>query len=185
MQLNLQDSTNIIERIPSIEDYTSNKMRKLIKRSAFIRYLFYNLKINNLKPRKKKEETFNANIEVNTLLSNIDKVKLATNYLVEKFKSENQNKRIIFLIDGPREDIYNETLDKSSVLFIENILREICSKNKVEFYSLTREFENTYQKNKKKFNADYDFHWNSYGHKVVGNFLFKNFNFPKDSTTKK
>ena len=174
MTLMIQDSLNISEQVPSIKDFKPERFLKLIKKSALGRYLIYNLRITSkFKLIKKSNKIYNANIDVKAVLEESEKIKWATRYLVNKLKYENPEKRILIVMDAPRTDIYNGTIDSSNVLFLEKILKESCQLADIEFISLTDVFKQNYQKHQKQFNATYDHHWNQYGHEVVANYLLE------------
>ena len=187
LTLNMSDSL-ISEKAPrpnySFQQY--NWKKRTLMKSALIRYLFMNLgakstilsTIENIKKPfiKNTEDTkkiFNANVEVNNLLLNIELIEKATGYIFKKIKKENTNKRIIFVMDAPRFNIYKNTLDNSNVLFLHRMMDSLCKKYNFEFLDLTQPMVKDYNLNHIKFESKYDGHWNEYGHKFVCEQVFK------------
>ena len=52
------------------------------------------------------------------------------------------------------------------------MVKSICEKNHVEYIDLTQEMNRDYLINNKKFNSEFDGHWNEYGHKFVSDVLY-------------
>jgi len=97
---------------------------------------------------------------------------IATNYVVKTIKEENSDKRIIFLMDSPRN--YNDTsLNDSQVLWMHDMLKMICKNNSVELLDLTEYMKLDFQKNNIRFNSEIDHHWNEYSHQFVASVLHK------------
>jgi hypothetical protein len=96
-----------------------------------------------------------------------DKIDIAINYIIETFKRENENKKIIFMIDAPRYDIYLNKLKGSDIYWMNLFLNKLCKKYDVGFIDLTKSFNDAYICNHRPFNEDYDYHWNEYGHEMA------------------
>ena len=124
--LTLNISNDLItEKLPqpnySFQQY--NWKKRTLMKSATFRYLFYNLKAKNTilkvvedveqfftdKPTI-KNKVYNANVEVNRIISNKDLIEKSTEYILGKIKDENLGKKVIFVIDGLRNDIYNNKI---------------------------------------------------------------------------
>lgn len=172
LTLNVNDSI-VTENKPkpnhSFSQY--NWKKRIIKKSALFRYLYVNLHLSrtiyNFRIRKNNQEKFNANVEVTKIEDNKSLIKKSVDYILGKLLDENPNKRIIFIFDAPRNDIYNNTLENSNILFLHDILEKYCLKYGFEYIDLTLPMENDYKKNQIKFNSDIDGHWNEYGHSFV------------------
>jgi hypothetical protein len=76
-------------------------------------------------------------------------------------------------MDALRKDIYNNTLNSSSVIWLNRKVKQICTRQKVEFLDLTDEFDQNYQQHHRKFNSEIDGHWNEYGHVVASKVISK------------
>lgn len=174
LQVSVGNNDSIFETEPrpnySFVQY--KPLKGIIYKSALFRYLYINLNAadirNSASAKKNKSNShFEANVESNKLMESKPLISLSTNYLVKTIKKENPEKRIIFIFDAPRESIYKNTANESSILWMHEMLKVICEKNKIEYIDLTPLMQQDYSKNKKKFNSDIDGHYNQYGHRFV------------------
>lgn len=162
--------------------YEPSTIRRILGRSAFARYLLINLKLDTnigdvLRRLVRKEPVgFNANIDPNRVAANRDLIERATSFLVQRIRDENIGKKIIFLMDAPREDIYAGTLDRSNVIWMHQILKNACERANTTFIDLTGAFAEKFAKDHVKLNSDYDSHWNEVGHKTAAEVLYTNLN---------
>lgn len=180
-QLSIKKDGTIVEKLPRI-NYSIAQYRplwqQLIYRSALFRYLYLNLKVSRRWRRfaaAGNKNDFEANVNIKQVRKSKDLIYKTTSYLVNTIKEENRNKRVIFIFDAPREAIYNNTLNKSDVTWMNEMMQKICSQNNIEFIDLTPLMLKDYQCNKKKFNSEIDQHWNEYGHEFVANVLYEYF----------
>lgn len=171
MSLEIEEGKPIQEIAP-VKD-PINKLA-FLKNSAFASYLLYNLKVRetfrDFLNSQKDRSTINANIYLDQLGN--EKVYQGMDYVVEQFKQDFPNTKVVFMMDAPREDIYKGKLSDSNVLFLEHRFKESCTKNGLAFIPLSPLFEADYQTNAKKFNSPYDGHWNPYAHDLIANHLF-------------
>jgi hypothetical protein len=167
LQLSLEEN-RITETIPR-----KQKLFQFLTYSAIFRYLYSNIHLSsiyfNLTQKTKK---YNANIITDSLLKKKEIFLKTTNYLVKKIKDENPDKRIIFLMDAPRNDIYENRLETSNLLWLHEIVFNVCAKNELELIDLTNPFHIDYLKHHKRFNSEIDGHWNEYGHEKVAEILY-------------
>ncbi len=169
MSLKIDEDQQIQEVSPTEE--SASKLG-FLKRSALLNYLLHNLKIRESFRdyfKSDNEQVANANIYVDQLDTN--KILLATDYVVKKFKEEFPNTRVIFMMDASRGDIYNGELSTSSVAFLEDFLKNICQKHGIEYIALSDLFQENYNQKEKRFNSQYDYHWNKYAHDLIANYL--------------
>ena len=145
--------------------------RFLRSHSALARYLIFNLKSRMLYRGlvdKDFRGFYKKNIEFDIPPAQQKKeIVLATRYLVERIKSENTGKIVIFVMDAPREKIYSQDLRGKQPLWLHDLMRDICRENHLYFLDLTEAFENDYAQSGLKFNTDLDEHLNEHGHEVV------------------
>ena len=103
---------------------------------------------------------------------NRDLVFAATDYLVRTIREENAGKRVIFVFDAPKWAIYSGELAGSGVLWMHEMMNEICASNNVEYIDLVPLMEADYAANGRKFNSEVDGHWDEYGHEFVAKVLY-------------
>lgn len=170
LRLKIDDSG--VKEISPRPDYSFsqfNMNRRLLKNSALIRYVFLNLNgryfMRNLFGMFGPPTIYSANIDINVLQETKERVKVATAYVLSHIKAENPGKRIIIVMDAPRDSIYGGS--ESSVEFLHNIMQELTAANDVEFIDLSESMRDTYTANHRQFNPPFDNHWNEYGHEFV------------------
>jgi lysophospholipase L1-like esterase len=181
LKVSINEAGTITETTPQ-PDYSTQQYRpfkRFIYKSAIVRYLYLNLHINGTLQRISNPhansplDTYEANINTADVKKNKELIIKVTNYLLSTIREENPDKRIIFMFDAPRANIYNNTLDRSNVLWMNEMMDTICAKHNIEYIDLTPLMQKDYQINNTKFNSDIDFHWNEYGHKLIANILYE------------
>ena len=94
-------------------------------------------------------------------------------YVLERIREENPERRIVLVMDAPRHDIYKGQLEGSSVLALNQIVREACDNSDLEMIDLTDPMKRDYDANGIWFNSRYDGHWDEYGHEFVARTLME------------
>jgi hypothetical protein len=157
--------------------YKPNIKHRILRKSAFVRYLWLNLYMAHtirMLVKKRSTDNFNANIDVKKVMVNREIIKNATFFLIKKIREENPDKELVFMIDAPRKDIYSGTIHNSGVLWLHDVLKDACAQNNCHFIDLTKPFSEKFNKDGIKFNSDYDGHWNEIGHKTAAQVLYDN-----------
>ncbi len=178
MQLSINKDKHISEISPRGDPKISFERfrwwKKLLYRSALFRYVSrQSIAVGNRAFLRFYPTNFEANVRVDKINEHRDSIYLAVNYIVEKIRTENKDKRIIFLLDGSRYAIYNDRLDYSKVLWMHEMMKQVCSVHNAEFYDLNPVMLADYKANKTMFNSETDGHWNEYGHSFVAEFLYE------------
>ena len=121
----------------------------------------------------KKAADFESNINTGEVLEMQEQIELAVDYTIGKIRQENPDKRIIFVMDAPRQTIYaGGSLNNSGAFWLYGLMSEVTNKHSVEFIDLSSLMEADYQQNQKPFNSEVDWHWNEYGHQFVAKTLY-------------
>ena len=184
MQVSIDENGSITETVPrpnhAFPQYTAWK--RVVYKSALFRYLDLNL---NIRQWRRKiagidDRQFEANVQPDEIKKNQDLIYKATEYLVKVIRSENRDRRVIFIFDAPKRSIYNNMLHESNILWLHGMMDEICSKNNVEYLDLIPLMEEDYRINRRMFNYELDGHWNEYGHEFVARVLYDYLNKPGD-----
>ena len=173
LQLNCEEGE--AKELP-IVPFHPNYKKRLVFKSAIMRYFHYNMPIPSFKGLfggHRKKDVFNANIDVSLALSMKESVRTATEYITATVRAENPDKELIFLMDGARTDIYRGTLEDSNVLWLHEILKEACEKSECTFIDLSEVFDRRYKADSVMFNTTVDLHWNDYGHRVVAEEVYE------------
>jgi hypothetical protein len=149
--------------------YVPSKFRRLVRKSAFARYLFLNLKVNNLfkSIRRRDRPAYDANVEMTEVTERAELIRKGAAYVLRGLRLESKGKRLILIVDAPRTDIYESRLDDSEVLFLNRMLAELCERSSLEFLDLTESMAADYAASGKRFDSKTDMHWNEYGHGFV------------------
>ena len=148
----------------------------LVVHSSLFRYLLFNCHLDERIAQWKsgfnhKKVKYNANINVDKVKQETGEIEIAIDYIIKTIKKENEPKKIIFMIDAPRMDIYQNKLKESNVHWMNVLLKKICQKYDVGFIDLTESFNDDYLHHHKPFNSDCDYHWNEYGHEMAAEAL--------------
>ena len=173
-KLDVGANNSVKETTPMPYKLTFDK--KLIKRSALMRYFYINLQLRYTLDelfKDKSTKNVNANVSVDPIYAQRDKINVAVNYMFNKFRTENPGKKIVLVMDGPRFDIYDNKLSTSNVLFLNQMVARSAAANHLDFIDLTNVFASDFKKNHKRFNSNFDSHWDEYGHKLVADTLYK------------
>jgi hypothetical protein len=167
------------EIIPFIQ----SEVIRTLMHSSVLRYIWANLKVQNLRPAKqilsylgiisKHEAQYNANIDVEMVKRTEGKIVKGVNYILTKMREENKGGKIIFLMDAPRKDIYQDTVKESDVFWLNKLMHKKCGENEFRFVDLTFPFYETYKTTKQRFESEYDYHWNETGHKEAARVLYE------------
>ncbi len=171
------ETDSSVTEIPA-QPYQVSGMRRMLKRSALVRYLLFNIKINetiaSFRSKSGNNETaqqFNANVNVNEVTRNQASIRKAVAYIGSALRKELQGKKIIFMIDGSRYDIYDHKLNECNVCYMNDMSMQAAQKYAMWGIDLNYLFEREYKKNKQVFNTPEDFHWNAYAHQLVADTL--------------
>jgi hypothetical protein len=144
----------------------------VLSKSALFRYIYFNLRGINIFYNI-LNMAFSRDLR-HDLLESKDKVmEQAINYLASAIRKENLGKRIIFVFDAQRQDIYRNSLEGSGSLWLRDMMANVCRKNNIEYVDLNIYMKRDFEKYNRKFNSNIDGHWNEYGHEVVANVLFE------------
>ncbi|KWT91986.1 SGNH/GDSL hydrolase family protein [Candidatus Magnetominusculus xianensis] len=171
---------------PAMASRNKTLFKKFVfEHSALLRYLWVNLSlkrsISSLTIYNKiftggTGKFYNANVDVQRLAALKPKLYNAVNYLMDKIKAENPHKKIFFIMDAPRADIYAGTLDNSSVIWLNTLFMETCLAHNFHCVDLTGEFQRHYKAEHRHFESPYDWHWNEYGHELAARALLNEMN---------
>ena len=157
-----------IEEIPP----TPRNLYQFLTYSATFRYLFSNLRLASLYfNRIQGTEDFNANVNVNDLTSQRDSIRRGAEYVLTTIQVENPEKRIIFMMNAPVEDIHNGQIETSSIIWINNMIGDLCIRYSLECIDLTAAFSKDYKATARRLNFPMDGHWNAHAHYLASEVL--------------
>ena len=178
MTVKLNKDSTFTEVQPVEPERTISKVPggAILRKSSFFRYIYYNLNLmERLKTKKTTKKEVEMNVNVSDILDKKDSLWTVTNYLVSTIKKELGNKKVIFVMDAPRTNIYKGDLATARVAWLNSMVGEVCKAQGMTFIDLTPYMLADYQKNGKRFESVYDNHWAAYGHQVVAKVLYDYF----------
>jgi len=166
----LEETNAGIQEAP-IHPYVPSFLKRIARHSSFMRYLILNLGPDVVKWQRSKKTKRNPASDQGYAHSRTDQIVKAADYLFKKFRDEDRDRQLIFILDGPRREIYSNTVDKSWTLWMNQLVKEKCRKYGIDFIDMTGPFTEQYRKEHKPFDFPEDYHWNELGHQVVANEL--------------
>jgi hypothetical protein len=156
-------------------EYKPSKIKQLARKSAFVRYLHLDLKILNQLRRIFSPTAVNREINTRHGEAFLNIGRKANAKFVQGVKELSLNAQVIILLDGDREAIYSGLTDRDSNSNVNILVSELgeIAKNiaNVSVIDLHNNFKNDYLKYGRKFNYDYDYHWNELGHSIAAQAL--------------
>jgi hypothetical protein len=142
------------------EPYRPSAVRRLLGRSALVRYLVLNLKVDKVGTSRPS-----APAEVAPV------VRGATAFLLERIVQECGGSHVVFVVDGPRREIYAGTVAGSYGERCSRLVRAECERLGCPVLDLTDTFRAAYERDGRRFETPYDYHWDAHGHEVVAGAL--------------
>lgn len=140
--------------------------------SATFRYLYSNLKLASIYFNLIQDtKDFNANVNVNFIDGHRDTIRQGAEYVLTTLKSEYSSKRLIFMMNAPLSDIHDNQLVSSNVIWINQMVAQLCEIHELECIDLTQAFARDYAQNKVAFNFPMDNHWNAHAHALAAKVL--------------
>lgn len=160
------DGEAFAETSPTVEEVP---LKRVLTSSALARYLLYQLKVTNIVHsfRSPGEDRYNANVDVAAVNARRKEIRRATTFLMERIRREHPRTPILVVMDAPRADLYAGTLERSSIRWMNEVVRDAALRSDMSFLDLTPAFQRAYQRGGKRFESPYDGHWNERGHAVV------------------
>jgi hypothetical protein len=158
---------------PSFAEYSARK--RWLRKSALVRYCLFNLQIKQTIMDLMEARNYNANIDVDKVESNLPTIERAVSYIVGRIRDENPGRRVMFVMDAPRNDIYQGRPADSNVVALHRIMRETCDSSGLELLDLTDAMRADFAANGRWFSSKYDSHWDEYGHEFVAQQLLPRF----------
>ncbi|MBN1202110.1 MAG: SGNH/GDSL hydrolase family protein [Anaerolineae bacterium] len=171
LQFELGEHNEIIEIEPvPWEPTTKGRVFRILTFSALFRYVWCNLQLG---------DTVTNAVEDNPVMAEpvydqgID-TELIDSLLVYTFQEyrdivRQTGSRLLLVMDGPRRGIYEGKLPDDIPEYAYTILSAgVAEEYGIPFLDLTAAFQADYQQHGRRFNFPGDYHWNAYGHRLVG-----------------
>jgi len=169
--LSLEGQATGVFREAAIVPYVPNRFKRMARVSSVFRYLVLNLSYDLGRWRRRippaAQDRAQAHVDAESLDSQQTQIIHAVEYLFQKLQEENRERSVIVVMDGPRRDIYADTVEASPVRWMNDVVRQQCQRHQFHFIDMTAPFQDRFRRDGKKFEFDEDYHWNQLGHRVV------------------
>ena len=156
-------SDSSFQKVAPTYQVKHQRLKRFVNKSALFSYIQNNLRIYfdfrtrmQIRLRRKNGEleeysSFEGNIIIEQVLSRSKVIDQVTHHILNQFKIEFPDKRIIFVMDAPRRNIYSGNLEESKLLWMRDMVQNACLENGFEFIALTPHFKSDYEKNQQRF----------------------------------
>ena len=158
-------------------EYQPSKIKQLARKSAFLRYLHLDLNITTQLRRVFIPTSVNREINTKYGEAFLNIGRKANAKFLQGVKELSSSAQVIILLDGDRQALYSGLIDRDRNNYVNILVSELGESAKnianVSVIDLHNNFRDDYLKYGKKFNYDYDYHWNELGHSVAAQALSK------------
>ena len=158
------DSGSITEIPPQINySFTQFSLpKRVLRKSALVRYLFFNLNIQTLWRKRGRFPVESHQIEQ------------AVAYILDRMRIEFEGRHVLFVMNAP-DTIYSDDVDED-VEFLHELMQSACAEAGLQLLDLTEPMKAAYAIDGLKFESPWDGHWNEYGHQFVANAVHNTLN---------
>jgi lysophospholipase L1-like esterase len=147
--------------------FTVSRKNRLLRRSALVRYLFFNANINlgagivqDADQNRVRDDEKQDRAREEAIMREVLEL------ILTRMKEENPGVPILILLDTDRRAIY-ETGGEVSPLAVSPIYRDVCARLSVHFVDISERFAREYRANGRRFEFADNSHWNPYGVEIV------------------
>lgn len=156
---------NQLEALPPSR-FSVSKRNRLLRRSALVRYLFYNSNFN-LGGQGNVEQAVQTQEQDKPGDGDDDEILVAAvRKVLREIRELAPETPILIVFDADRAALY-ATGGKPDRLRNSPLLEEACRRHDIHFVDLTAAFSSEYLKKGRKFNFEDNYHWNPYGVGIV------------------
>ena len=176
VKLNKDSTFTEVQPVEPERMYSKVPGGEIFRKSSFFRYVYYNLNLmERFKAKKATAKEVEMNVTVSDILDKKDSLSAVTGYILKTVKAELGNKEIIFVMDAPRQNIYNGDLNNAKTAWLNQMVDSICREHNLNFIDLTPSMEADFKQHEKRFESKYDNHWDYYGHQTVAGAVYNYF----------
>lgn len=161
-------------------DYAPSRLKRVLKLSAFMRYLFINLRLSrqmlaqwNYRFNTDAGNEFAGNTSASVEQNRIGDSKIAVDEFLRHLPMETgiPAERILLVIDGIRPQLYEEEMIGSSLTSYFGLMRTYliaaAGTRGIETLDLQPAFREDFERRRLRFEFPTDSHWNEQGHAVA------------------
>ncbi len=166
-----------VQEIPPQPDRSSlqyHPVKRAVARSALVRWVLWNSGVRTMLLRRRVgPEAIDANINADAVLRHLQAITTATDAIIRRLQDVAGARRLVFVMDAPREAIYEGREPHPGVAALHRVMAEACHRHGCELVDLWQPMAAEYLATGTKFNSDVDHHWNQAGHAFVAGVLFR------------
>jgi hypothetical protein len=163
-----------LEEVPPAPDLSASQYswpKRLLKRSALVRYLYYNLAIESFRIRLRSAAeipaNYNANVDVSGVQRDAAAIDEVVRYVFDTLRAENPDLAVIVVLDAPRPGIYHAPELATDLSFIADLVGQAAAANGFGLVDLAGPMRAEFDATGVPFETPYDGHWNELGHRFV------------------
>lgn len=149
---------------PSV--FRVNRRNRWLRRSATVRYLFYNANFNMGGGMVQQAAPEDAAGRGPADAARQARFAAAADYILGRLRAENPGIPILVVVDADRRAMYRMGR-KPDPLRSSGLLAHACAANGVDFLDLTQAFWEEYRKTGRRLDFEEDYHWNPYGVEIA------------------
>lgn len=168
LRFNPSDSM-LVESVPTADLTLSQFVlwKRLLNTSALFRYVYRNLLFNQVRFERSSDSVYEANIDTSEAEEHKTQIHQLVRHLMNAYRTEFVGTRILFVLDAPRQAIYEKRLEQSRVVWLNYLVWETAREYGFDVVDMTEIMQADYQQNGIRFEFDIDYHWNEYAHSLV------------------
>jgi len=168
LQVSLKPDTP--EEVPPVE-YHPNRWRRLLGRSAGVRFFYLNAGVSMRKFRTLARRRTVAD-ELDQAFEHREEIHRVTRHLVGLIRAENPTRRIIFTMVPERFDASGERPDAARAAWLHDLIRDAAAERSCDFVDLNAAFLARYREEGARFDFDEDAHWNATGQETAAREIY-------------
>ncbi|MGK0358349.1 MAG: lysophospholipase L1-like esterase [Bradymonadia bacterium] len=146
--------------------YRTTGFRRLLRQSAFVRYLVFNARINPL-PGKQSDLALGraTRAQEGVEAASDPRYAEAVRHVVRRIRAILPKTTVTFLIDADRYAIY--ATGRAQPIGISPVISQVCAEEGCGVLDLTETLIRRFAEDGRWFNFDHNPHWNAYGQRVI------------------
>ncbi|HSG29231.1 MAG TPA: hypothetical protein VLA34_12180, partial [Candidatus Krumholzibacterium sp.] len=164
------DSVREISPVADRNQSQYDPRKRLLKKSALFSYFLYNLKLGHTVragSRKEPGGGYVDNTKPARIERHMEEIRRVVDHVVSAIARENPGRRLIFVLDAPRERIYSGGTEPYALEPLRLMTKEACSRSGIEVIDLEAPMTEDFREHGRRFSSEYDNHWDEYGHEIV------------------
>lgn len=146
---------------------TPSKFRRLMVKSALVRYVYGNLQVGAVYTRLVRAESSILDLE--------EELTALVRHIFGEYQriAQDDNSQLLLVMDADRYAIYGTAAPSQRITLCSRITTQVSQQLGIELIDLTETFTQDFQAHGKRFEFSIDDHWNERGHALTSQVVFK------------